>query len=143
MPRVIEKFVYKYNELSEKAKERVREWYVSSGMDYDWYGFTIDDLKSQGVEKGLDVDEINFSGFYSQGSYASWNGSIRLLDFLDAHLTPDDTDYARYLILRDLIDDAVALANSGDAGFWDAEKTSEVIAGRAAIAALTAWRDAQ
>jgi hypothetical protein len=105
MPRVIEKLVYKYDELSERAKEKVHEWYVSSCMDYDWYEYTIDDLKSQGPEKGLDVDEINFSGFYSQGDYASWNGSIRLLDFLDAHLTPENPDYARYLILRDLIDD--------------------------------------
>lgn len=105
MPRVIEKLVYKYDELSDKAKEKVHDWYREHCMNHDWYEYTIDDLKSQGPEKGFDVDEINFSGFYSQGDFASWNGSIRLLDFLDAHLTPEHTDYARYLILRDLIDE--------------------------------------
>jgi len=105
MPRVIEKLVYTYNELSERAKENVHQWYTEYCMNHDWYEFTIDDLKSQGVEKGLDVDDISFSGFYSQGDCASWSGSIHIADFLDAHLTPEHTDYARYLILRDMIDD--------------------------------------
>lgn len=105
MPRVIEKLVYKYDELSENAKNNVHNWFMEHCMNHDWYEYTIDDLKSQGTEKGFDVDEINFSGFYSQGDYASWNGSIRIADFLDAHLTPKHEDYTRYLILRDLIDD--------------------------------------
>lgn len=105
MPRVIEKLVYKYDELSERAQENVRNWYIEHCMDYDWYEYTIDDLKSQGVEKGFDVDDISFSGFHSPSDWASWNGSIRIADFLDVHLTPEHKDYARYLILRDLIED--------------------------------------
>ena len=105
MPRVIEKLVYKYDELSDTAKEQVHQWFCEHCMNHYWYEYTIDDLKSQAVEKGLDVDDIQFSGFYSQGSYASWNGSIRIADFLDVHLTPEHKDYARYLILRDLIED--------------------------------------
>lgn len=105
MPRVIEQLVYKYNELSERAKENVHTWYREHCMNHDWYEYTIDDLKSQGVEKGFDVDDISFSGFYSYSDWASWSGSIRIVDFLDAHLTPERPDYARYLILRDLLDD--------------------------------------
>ena len=35
--RVTIKDVYQFNELSDRAKERAREWYREGALDYDWW----------------------------------------------------------------------------------------------------------
>ncbi len=34
--RTIETVVYKYDELSDSAKQKAREWYLEGGICYDW-----------------------------------------------------------------------------------------------------------
>lgn len=41
--------VYKYDELSEKAKERARNWYAQGVFDFDWYDCIYEDAKNIGI----------------------------------------------------------------------------------------------
>jgi hypothetical protein len=42
----------------------------------DWYDWTYDDFKTQMANKHIEVDDIRFSGFWSQGDGASFTGCI-------------------------------------------------------------------
>jgi len=72
--------LYEFNELSEAAKEKARNWWREcNNNDTFWSECTIDEAKEQGENMGLDIDNIYFSGFCQQGSGAcfvgSWNAS--------------------------------------------------------------------
>jgi hypothetical protein len=64
---------YSYAELSDKAKERARAWF-REGMNYDG-DCQIDDAKQCMAFLGFDIKEIYFSGFYSQGDGACFEGT--------------------------------------------------------------------
>ena len=67
--------IYKFNELSEKAKEKAREWWRSgSALETDWEEQTIDDMKEAGRILGIEIDKIYYSGFWSQGDGACFQG---------------------------------------------------------------------
>jgi hypothetical protein len=88
MPRVIETTVYKYDELSDKAKAKARDWYrnASAGDTYfaecltdpggyfetvaKFLGFTISTSKHR---KGALA--IHWTGFWSQGDGACFEGT--------------------------------------------------------------------
>jgi len=95
---------YTFNELSDKAKERaLQDW------QFDWDLFDseclIDDAKREGVERGFDIEDVRWSGFYTQGDGASWQGRIKIGTFIDYHLKEDNPDHHRYIVLRELIRD--------------------------------------
>ena len=70
--RVIEQRVYKFNELSDKAKERARAWWREV-TEFE-YGYVIDDIKTIGDCLGIDIDKVLFSGFSSIGDGACFVG---------------------------------------------------------------------
>jgi hypothetical protein len=55
--------------------------------------------------QGAFNNEIQFSGFSSQGDGASWTGYVDLADFIEYHNKPDAKDYTQYVVLRELIKD--------------------------------------
>jgi len=63
-------------------------------------------------------------------------GQLHEQDFIDAaHIVRCVNNFDQLVkALEGMVNDAVALAESGDAGFYDAEKTPPVIAARAALA---------
>ena len=67
---------YTFDELSEKAQENALEkywdWNVSDSF---WSECTLDDVKEIGNLIGLEIDNIYFSGFASQGDGACFEGS--------------------------------------------------------------------
>jgi hypothetical protein len=71
----ITKDVYTFAELSDSAKERARNNYREHNLDYDWWECVYDDAKTIGALFGLDIDHIRFSGFWSQGDGACFEGS--------------------------------------------------------------------
>jgi hypothetical protein len=75
--------------------------------DY-WYEGIIEAFKERGPERGFDIDDVQWSGFCSQGDGASWTGRIYLVPFLQYHLKPDNPDYTRYTILIELIQNGFA-----------------------------------
>ena len=78
MSRTIEKTVFKFDELSDAAKEKAREWYRRAGDNDDSYAdHVIEDLKQCASIMGIEVDKTYWSGFWSQGDGASFTGSYR------------------------------------------------------------------
>lgn len=83
--RTIETVVYKYDELSDAAKAKAREWYLNGGLNYDWWDFCYEDfvrvVEILGIEfstrRNSKEPEIYFTGFYCQGSGSSFVGTYR------------------------------------------------------------------
>jgi len=75
MPQVKETTVYKFDELDDDAKEKARKWYRSGGFDYEWWDCVYEDAKECAKLIGIDIDRIYFSGFYSQGDGACFEGN--------------------------------------------------------------------
>lgn len=90
--RTIETIVYKYDELSESAQQKAREWYLEGGLDYPWWDYSYEDFARVADILGIDLSlkaiplmngkyryepEIYFTGFYSQGSGSSFVGAYR------------------------------------------------------------------
>lgn len=87
--RIQQTAIYTYNELSDTAKEKARQWYREGNLDYDWWDFLYDDFNARAQELGIELHrkpvqlmngktryepEIYFSGFYHQGSGSSFSG---------------------------------------------------------------------
>lgn len=98
--RTIETKLYTYDELSDWAKERARDWYRT--CNDDWSDFTGRDVVDDCVETlgklGFIIDRkrgVSWSGFSSQGDGASFTGSWYASD-VDAALViadrPTDAD---------------------------------------------------
>lgn len=70
--RVIEKTIYQFDELTDEAKEKAREWFRGIADDNWWSEYVIDDAKRIGALIGFDVDDV----YWSQGDGACWTGSV-------------------------------------------------------------------
>lgn len=79
--RVTETTVYQFDELSDEAKEKAREWYRQGNCDDSfWSECTIDDAKEIGKLLGMDIDKVYFSCFWSQVDGACFEGTWRAGD---------------------------------------------------------------
>lgn len=57
MPRTIEIQAYKFDELSETAKQKVLEKFYDFNVDHDWWDCTYEDAKTVGIKiTGFDLD---------------------------------------------------------------------------------------
>lgn len=92
-----------FEELDQRAKhtaisqygEPPDDWYKSVYAQY---------IGDKALEfKGMLVDQIYYSGFYSQGDGASWVGRINLDNFIQHHVKPDHPDAGRYTVLLALM----------------------------------------
>lgn len=101
---------FTFNELSPKAKDNFRhEWAQIIGVDRDWHTYIIDDAIVQGRAKGFYIDELNYTGFYSQGDGASWTGYVDMIHILDKLIDdPNNAAHHRYgvwVVLKELMHD--------------------------------------
>ena len=112
MPRNKVTEIFKYEELSDSAKQKAREWYLGQdgGLDYEWWDSVYDDFEEVCKILGVELStspvrlmgggtrqkpDIQFSGFWSQGDGASFNGVFRgELDMVEKikEYAPLDTD---------------------------------------------------
>jgi len=73
---------YTFDELGPNARQKAldnnRGWNVEY---FPWYEFTIDDLK-ENAPAGAHIDNIRFTGFWSQGDGASWEGAFDVAEWL-------------------------------------------------------------
>jgi hypothetical protein len=89
MPEIIETTVYQLHELSDDAKEQARAWYRATAPDPDWYESVYEDFERVCAILGVELATrpvrllgggqrnkpcIWFSGFWSQGDGASFDG---------------------------------------------------------------------
>jgi hypothetical protein len=105
-----------FDELTNYGKQKAIEKYGQPPDD--WYEDIYTRAKEEGPERGFVIDEIQFSGFHSQGDGASWTGFVDLATFIAYHNKPDAKDYTQYAMLAELIKDGwceghVVISRSG------------------------------
>lgn len=67
--------VYQFDELSDSAKEKARDWWRrAESEDNSWSEVVIDDAKRIGALMGIEIDNIYWSGFSHQGQGACFTG---------------------------------------------------------------------
>ena len=88
MKEVIVK-AYEFDELDDKAKEKAREWFRSGNCDDNfWSECTLEEAEEQAALMGIDITNnkdsrgahIYYSGFWSQGDGACFEGTWRASD---------------------------------------------------------------
>lgn len=72
--RTIQVNAYKFDELSKEAQDKVVEWFKDINVQHDWYDFIYEDAKQVASLMGIDIHRIFFSGFWSQGDGACFEG---------------------------------------------------------------------
>jgi len=87
MPTKVEVTLFKFNELSDDAKENAIERFRDINIDHEWYDFTIEAAKQIGETLGIEIENVYFSGFYSQGDGACFEGSYTYNKDWKANLT--------------------------------------------------------
>lgn len=78
MSRLIQFEVFKYEELSEKAKDVARSWYREDGFGYEWWKYLYEEFKALAEDLGIEIKDIFFRLAYTQGDGASFTGSFDL-----------------------------------------------------------------
>lgn len=66
---------YTFDELDDEAKGKAREWWLEAGLDHGWWDGVFEMATTAGKCLGIDVEDIQFSGFWTQGSGARFKGS--------------------------------------------------------------------
>lgn len=102
MPTEITIMAYKYEELEGRAKEKAREKLTEWATDYEWWDGVYDIAKEDGQAKGFEIDDIRFSGFWSQGDGAHWTGRVDMPAFIEANLDERSAWYGEDIILLEL-----------------------------------------
>lgn len=69
----------------DQLRSELIEKHHDINVDYEWWDCLYDDFKIEMLEKGITVDQINFSGFYSQGDGACFTGTVDMRVFLKIH----------------------------------------------------------
>jgi hypothetical protein len=92
----ITKTLYTFDELSDDAKEKARTWWREGQYGDNFFAeCVIDDAKEIAALFGLNIDEVYWSGFSSQGDGACFTGvySYRkgALAAVKAHAPQDET----------------------------------------------------
>jgi len=75
-------------ELKEKYPKRFESEYckwAAHAADYEWWDSEFQIAEEEGKKLGFDINDIRFSGFWSQGDGASWDGRINIPEFIVAH----------------------------------------------------------
>lgn len=106
MTKTIEITLYQFDELNDKAKEKARNYYCENWMSHDWWDSTYEYMKEEGEHKhGFRVDDIRFSGFWSQGDGASWCGAVDLGDWVRKTFNSTDLEHPLTQIFLALLDE--------------------------------------
>jgi hypothetical protein len=94
---------FEFSELTNYGKQHAIAEYGQPPDD--WHEDIYRRAMEEGPERGFNINEIQFSGFHSQGDGASWTGFVDLATFIAYHSKPEDADYTQYSILAELIKD--------------------------------------
>lgn len=68
--------VYKFDKLPDDVKENAIDRYRDINVDHDWWDYLFDDFKAIAKILGIEIDQIYFSGFASQGDGLCFTGSF-------------------------------------------------------------------
>lgn len=68
--------LYQFDELNEETKKKVLENFRHINTEHEWYEPVYEGFEEIASEYGIEVEDMSFSGFYSQGDGASFEGKI-------------------------------------------------------------------
>lgn len=69
--------LYNFDELDESTQERALEKLYNINTDHEWWDCEYESFKTIGKLMGINIDNIYFSGFSSQGDGACFEGSYQ------------------------------------------------------------------
>lgn len=72
-------------DTESEVKDELIEKYCDINVDHEWWDCTYEEFKIEMETKGITVNDMNFTGFYSQGDGASFTGRIDMIQFLKVH----------------------------------------------------------
>lgn len=72
---VTKTLLYTFEELPKDVQQNAIEGLRDINTYYEWWDFVFDDSKRLAAMIGIDIDDIYFSGFWSQGDGAQFTGS--------------------------------------------------------------------
>lgn len=93
--------IVEFEDLDQRAKDNAIRLY--GRPPDDWWDCVYDRFKEEGCVKGFYIDEIQFSGFSSQGDGASWTGRVHLMPFIEHFVTHEHPEFSRYTVLVELL----------------------------------------
>jgi hypothetical protein len=93
--------ITEWQNFNQEVANKIIEKFQDINTDYDWYEFLIEHFTEKIEKLGFTVctDEVQFSGFHSQGDGASFIGSVNILDYLKS-----TRQLTKYSALRRAID---------------------------------------
>ena len=103
MPTDITITAYKFSELTGSAKERARSTLTEWRTNYNWYDNVYENATEYAEQFGYYIEDIQFSGFWSQGDGASWTGEINLMEFIEKHADKKSASFGEDMILVELM----------------------------------------
>lgn len=95
---------FKFMELDDDAKQHALQKYA---LPEEWWDSTYEyfmDEESDERKQGFIIEEISFSGFYSQGDGACWKGYVQLPEFIKHFYTGDSDAVVREAMLALIYD---------------------------------------
>ena len=139
MPRTytVEKTVYTYDELTQKAKEKALDWFAQGVFEYDWYESTYEDASNIHL-KITSFDEYNLEAEFTKtardtalacikehgemcDTYIDSAAFIKEYDVKEAELSSKIAELEK-LALDDRQDNATDLQDAFDDWLADAEE---------------------
>jgi hypothetical protein len=94
--------------------DKIIEKFSDIDTDYEWNEFVLEDFIEKTSKLGFNIsnNDIQFSGFHSQGDGASFEGDINILDYLKS--TKQLTKYSalRRAIYNNYIDETVTIGRN-------------------------------
>jgi len=94
--------VYSFDELSESAKEKAREWWRN--IDDRGVSHVLDIFKAEMEEFGVEVSKFTYSVSWSQGDGAGFDYEVNLPKWLDATAKEKEHATIRRLLKDEKID---------------------------------------
>ena len=90
-------------ELRDRDPKRFEDEYEKwrySGVGYDWHDYLYDNFKADCMDVGVHVDNIQFSGFYSQGDGVAFAGRMYVFEWMEQK-GYDKTHLAAYIATKE------------------------------------------
>ena len=86
MPTTVEIQAFKFQELTDQAKQEV---ITRLAPDDGWWDCVFDGAKEDGEKLCFGIEDISFTGFWSQGDGACWSGYVDVVPWLEKHKATD------------------------------------------------------
>jgi len=85
--------------MSDERKQALIKRYRDLNVEYiEWWDCIYDDFKEDMEKVGIEVEDMRFSGFWSQGDGASFTGYMRSKPFFEYHKLADSYPWMAKLI---------------------------------------------